>query len=367
MARESETPIGIMNLMREKNLREDKLEQPLVSIIILAYNSLGFIENCMESVLKTDYENIEVIIVDNASKDGSPQYLQGKFGREKKVTIVHSEVNVGFAEGNNIGARKANGKYLTFLNMDTTVTPHWINEVLAVMEADNSIGACQSKLLLMKHPEFFDSAGDFIDKYGVMMRRGGDLPEKDSGQYDKIEEIFSARGAAITIRRELFERIGGFDASYFLTYEDIDLCWRVRLSLYKVVFVPKSVVYHYGGFSLTQKRVFLSTKNWLTTLIKNYELQNILKVASQVVSIVCFTALVESLVKKRPILSLQRVAGLLWVILNLKLIWAKRLKVQSRVREIRDFEVMTKMMNTNLAVLYWPRVWRRLLKGGVNF
>lgn len=348
-------------------MRKDKLEKPLVSIIILVYNSLGFIENCMESVLRTDYENIEVIVVDNASNDGSPQYLQEKSGQQKKVTIIHNEVNTGFAEGNNIGARKANGKYLTFLNMDTTVTPHWIDEVLVVMEADDSIGACQSKLLLMKHPEFFDSAGDFIDKYGVMMRRGGDLPEKDRGQYDKVEEIFSARGAAITIRRELFERIGGFDASYFLTYEDIDLCWRVRLSLHKVVFVPKSVVYHYGGFSLAQKRVFLSTKNWLTTLIKNYELQNLLRVITPVVSIVFGTALVESLVKKRPILSLQRVAGLLWVVLNLKLIWAKRLKVQSQIRKIRDFEVMSKMMNTNLTVLYWPRVWRRLLKAGINF
>jgi hypothetical protein len=348
-------------------LREDEPEKPLVSIIILVYNSLRFIEDCLRSVLRTDYENIEVIVVDNASRDGSPQYLQEKFGQEKKVTIVHNEVNAGFAEGNNIGARRANGKYLTFLNMDTTVTPNWIDEVLVVMEADDSVGACQGKLLLMEHPRFFDSAGDFVDKYGVMMRRGGDLAERDCGQYDKIEEIFSARGAAITIRRELFERIGGFDSSYFLTYEDIDLCWRVRLSLHKVVFVPKSVVYHYGGFSLTQERVFLSTRNWLTTLIKNYELGNLLRVTAPAVSIVVAATLAESLVKKKPALSLQRVAGLLWVVLNLKMIWAKRLEVQSQIRKISDFEVMSKMMNTNLTVLYWPRVWRRLLKAGVNF
>jgi len=348
-------------------LRKVELEKPLFSIVILGYDSLRFIENCMQSVLGTDYENIEVIVVDNASKDGSFQYLEEKFAQDKRVTIIRNMVNVGFAEGNNIGARKANGKYLTFLNMDTRVTPSWIGEVLIVMEADDSIGACQSKLLLMSNPEYFDSAGDFVDKYGVMMRRGGDLPEKDRGQYDKIVEIFSARGAALTIRRDLFERIGGFDASYFLTYEDIDLCWRVRLSLHKVVFVPRSVVYHYGGFSLTPNRVFLSTKNWLTTIIKNYELQNAMRVMIPVTTIVFVTALFESLAKKRPILSLQRVAGLVWAILNLKPIWTKRLGVQSEIRKAPDVEIVSKMINTNLAVLYWPHVWRRMSKQGIDF
>lgn len=348
-------------------MKKEKLKKPLISIIILVHNSLGFIENCIESVLKTYYGNFEVVIVDNASRDGSPQRLREKTSQDRRVRIVYSEVNLGFAEGNNIGARKAKGKYLTFLNIDTIVTPNWINEVVGVMETDNSLGACQSKLLQMKNPEFFDSAGDFIDKYGVMMRRGGDLSEKDTGQYDNVGEIFSARGAAFTIRRELFERIGGFDASYFLTYEDIDLCWRVRLSGRKVVFVPKSVVYHHGGFSLTQKRVFLSTKNWLTTLIKNYDLSNLLKIISQVVSIMCFTTLAEIFVKKKPIHSLQRVKGLLWVILNLRSIWIKRLGVQNLIRKVRDIEILTQMINANLAVSYWPRVWRQLLKGGTTF
>lgn len=342
-------------------------EKPLVSIIILVHNSLEFIENCIKSVLKTKYENFEVVIVDNDSNDGSLQHLQKEISQEKKVRVIHNKVNLGFAEGNNVGAKKAKGKYLTFLNIDTVVASNWLNSTVRIMEADNSIGACQSKLLLMHNSEVFDSAGDFIDKYGVMMRRGGDLFEEDKGQYDKIEEIFSARGAAITVRKELFERIGGFDPSYFLTYEDIDLCWRIRLSGYKIFFVPKSVVYHYGGFSLTQSRVFLSTKNWLTTLIKNYELSNLARIITQVITIICFTAFAEMLLKRKPILSLQRMKSLIWVVLHFRSIWTKRLKIQSQIRKVRDIVIMTRMLNVNLAISHWLPVWRQLSKKGIAF
>jgi GT2 family glycosyltransferase len=357
MARENETSIDTTTDLVREGLKEAKLKRSLVSIVILVHNNIDFIENCIKSVLETNYENIEVVIVDNASKDGSSQYLRKKIGQQKKVKIIYNEVNLGFAEGNNIGAKEAKGKYLTFLNIDTIVAPDWMNAIVGTMDLDYSIGACQSKLLQMNNPEFFDSAGDFIDKYGVMMRRGGDLSEKDKGQYDKIEEIFSARGAALTIRKALFERIGGFDASYFLIYDDIDLCWRTRLYGYRVVFIPKSVVYHYGGFSLSPKRVFFSTRNWLTTIAKNYDLSNLLKKVPQAIAIICCAALAEVLLKRKPIQSSERMKGLVWVIFNFKLIWTKRLKVQSQIRKVGDSEVMTRMLDSNLAILHWRHVW----------
>jgi hypothetical protein len=143
-----------------------------------------------------------------------------------------------------------------------------------------------------------------------------------------------------------------------LTYEDIDLCWRVRLFGYKVVFVPKSVVYHYGGFSLSQERVFFSTRNWLTTLAKNYDLSNLFEIMPQTLMIVCCAAFAELLVKKKTIQFSERFKGLMWVILNFKLIWNKRLKVQNQIRKVGDVVVMTRMLNSSLAFSHWRRVWR---------
>lgn len=331
--------------------------KPLVSIIILTYNSLKFIEKCLESVLNTNYEKFEIVIVDNGSTDGTVELIQKRFGEEEKIKLIVNRENVGFAEGNNVGAKFAKGKYIVFLNADTIVDPNWINEVVKVMENNPDIGVCQSKLLLMDKPEFFDSAGDFIDKYGVMMRRGGDIPEKDIGQYDRVEEIFSARGAAMIIRKDLFEEIGGFDTMYFLTYEDIDLCWRARLNGHKIFFVPKSIVYHKGGFSLLPEKAFLTTRNWLLTLIKNYETWNMFKIMPNATVIAFFSALFEILTKRSPILFWKRIKALLWILFNFKKIWVKRLTVQSYIRKVSDREIMKVMLNRNLAITYWPKIW----------
>ena len=335
-------------------------DQPLVSIIILSYNSLKFLKKCLRSVLSTEYNNFEVILVDNASTDGSIEYVEKKFGHDYRLNIIRNERNLGFAEGNNVGARVARGNYVVFVNSDTVVDPNWLNELVNVMEENPAIGVCQSKLLSMENPKILDSAGDFIDYYGVMMRRGGDCMERDEGQYDTVEEIFSARGAAMITRRRIINEVGLFDPAFFLTYEDIDFCWRARLRGYKIYFVPKSVVYHAGeAFTSTSFKVFFTTRNRIVALIKNYELHNLMKFSPQVIAISILILAAELAIRNRPKLALNRLRGILWVLLNFKYVWKEHLRIQHHIRRVPDSEVMQHMVKTNLAVSYWLPLWRK--------
>jgi len=335
-------------------------DQPLVSIIILSYNSLKFLEKCLRSVLNTKYNNFEVILVDNASTDSSIEYVEKEFGHDYRLNIIRNERNLGFAEGNDVGARVARGNYVVFLNPDTVVDPNWLNEFVNLMEDDPAIGVCQSKLLSMENSKILDSAGDFIDRYGVMMRRGGDWMERDEGQYDTVDEIFSARGAAMMIRRRIINEVGLFDPAFFLTYEDIDFCWRARLRGYKVYFVPKSVVYHAGeAFTSTSFKVFFTARNRIMALIKNYELRTLVKFLPQIIAVSIFILTAELAIRNRPKLALNRLRGMLWVLLNFKYVWKEHSRIQHSIRKVPDSEVMQHMVKTNLAVSYWLPLWRK--------
>jgi len=341
-------------------LNKTKPWVPAVSIIIVNYNGSKFIGNCIGSALDNKYADFEIIFVDNASSDGSVEFVKEKFGHDKRLCIVKNDRNLGFAEGNNVGANVARGNYIAFLNPDTMVNPNWLKESLKVLKIDPTIGVCQSKLLSIENQKIIDSAGDFIDYYGVMMRRGGDLKEKDVGQYDKVEEIFSARAAAMMVRRKVINEVGLFDPTFFMTYEDIDFCWRVHLRGYKVVFAPKSIVYHVGeAFTPTEFKVFFTTRNWLISLIKNYELKTLGKIFPSVVALIVSILAAEIIVRKRPDLALRRVMGILWIVRYLRAIYKERLKVQLQIRRLADSEVMKHMVETNLAVLHWLPLWRR--------
>jgi GT2 family glycosyltransferase len=175
----------------------------MISIVILNFNGKKFLDECLSSVLKSNYPDFEVIFVDNASTDGSVEFVQSNFRGYSNLRIIRNNRNLGFAEGNNVGAKVAKGEYVVFLNVDTKVDPNWLKELVTAMESDESIGAAQSKLLQFDG-RTIDSAGDFINFYGFGWMRGHG--EIDRGQFNKIDEIFSARGAAMIVRKKSFRR-----------------------------------------------------------------------------------------------------------------------------------------------------------------
>lgn len=321
----------------------------MVSVIILNYNGKNFLNECLNSVLNSSYPNFEVVLVDNASTDDSIKLAKEKYGSSPALIIIKNSANLGFAAGNNVGTSYAKGKYILFLNNDTVVEPNWLIEIVNVMDRDAKIGAAQSKLLSLADRKTIDSAGDFIDYYGLSFQRG--LGEEDKGQYNQIDEIFSARGAALIVRSKILAEIGAFDDDFFFCYEDIDLSWRIRLNGYKIVFVPKSNVYHIGSASTISSatNVFHIEKNRLFALLKNMPLIYLAKYNPLTFTI---GEIMGDLMFNRPSLLYARIKAIFWVLKNFKKIWCKRLLIQRCIKKIDDKIVTKYMLKTNLKLLF---------------
>jgi hypothetical protein len=308
---------------------------PLVSIIILNFNGSGYTERCLRSVLKTIYSPFEVILVDNASTDNSFKAVSEVFALNPRLVLLQSERNLGFAGGNNLGASIAKGKYLVFLNNDTEIRPDWLNDIVKVMESDPMVGAVQSKLLSYDTISF-DGCGDFVTIFGDSFPRG--RFEKDVGQYDNVEEVFAARGAAMTVRRDLFKTVGYFDEKFFLTCEDTDLCWRIRLSGAKILYVPKSVVYH--AISSSSKKSFPKInhvfKNKLMMPVKNYSILNLMRCIPFVMICEGLSTLVSLVGPNKRNSGLSTIRAFIWLAINFRAVWQERLRVQNLIRKVPD-------------------------------
>lgn len=250
------------------------MAQPLVSIVILNWNGRKFLEQFLPSVQASTWTNKSIVVIDNASTDDSISFLQSHY---PNVQIVRNAGNFGFAKGYNEGLKQVKGDYYVLLNSDVEVTPGWIEPIIALMESDARIGACQPKLLQYHNRRLFEyagAAGGWLDYLGYPLARGRifDVCETDEGQYDTVAPIFWASGAAMFVRASLYHALGGLDAYFFAHQEEIDFCWRLQLAGYQVYACPQSVVYHVGGGTLPKgnsRKVFLNFRNNLIMMAKN--------------------------------------------------------------------------------------------------
>ena len=247
-------------------------KKELVSIIITNWNGKEYLERCLSSVFNQSYKNIEVILVDDASRDGSVNYLKRNFLRAK---IIVSEKHLGFAGVNNIGYKQSKGKYILFLNNDTEVTKDFLIKLINVLGSNKNIGGVQSKILFMDNSTRLDSVGAFLTNTGFLYHYG--IKKKDSSKYNKQIDIYTAKGACMLFKREVLKKIEVdseiFDSEYYSYFEETDMCHRVWLAGYRIVFVPNSVIYHEMGG--TAKKVdsailqYHSFKNRINSYIKN--------------------------------------------------------------------------------------------------
>jgi GT2 family glycosyltransferase len=254
-----------------------------VAVVILNWNGKEFLEKFLPSVIKHSKESAEIIIADNASSDGSVEYLAANF---PEIRIIQNETNGGFAKGYNDALSQVSSEYYVLLNSDIEVTANWIEPVIAMMDADRRIAACQPKLLAYHNRNYFEyagAAGGFIDHYGYPFCRGRIFQEieNDNGQYNNETEIFWATGACMFVRAELYHRFGGFDNDFFAHMEEIDLCWRLKNAGFKIMYCPGSVVYHVGGGTLPKKsslKTYLNFRNNLTLIFKNIPSEKIFQI-----------------------------------------------------------------------------------------
>ena len=250
------------------------MTQPLVSIVILNWNGRKFLADFLPSVHASTWQHKAIVVIDNASTDDSIAFLQSHY---PAVQIVQNAGNFGFAKGYNEGLKQVKSDYYVLLNSDVEVTPGWIEPVIALMESDTTIGACQPKLLQYYNRKFFEyagAAGGWLDYLGYPLARGRifDVCEPDEGQYDTAEPVFWASGAAMFVRANLYHELGGLDEYFFAHQEEIDFCWRMQLAGYQVYVCPLSVVYLVGGGTLPKgnsRKVFLNFRNNLVMMAKN--------------------------------------------------------------------------------------------------
>ena len=256
---------------------QDDFETPSVAIVILNWNGRHFLAEFLPFVLASTYVNKSIIVADNASTDDSIAFLQANF---PTVTIISNPVNEGFAKGYNSALQQVDSDYYVLLNSDVEVTPDWIEPIIDLMESNAGIGACQPKILSYASRDSFEyagAAGGWVDKFGYPFARGRvfDTVEKDTGQYDEAQPCFWASGAALFVRADMYQVLGGLDEYFFAHQEEIDFCWRLQLAGYKVFVQPLSVVYHVGGGTLPKAsthKTYLNFRNNLVMLAKNYPL-----------------------------------------------------------------------------------------------
>lgn len=254
------------------------MHPPEVAIVILNYNGRNYLEKFLPSVVASTYVNKKIIVADNASTDDSIVWLKKYF---PQVDLVLLDQNFGFAKGYNQALKQVSARYYILLNSDVEVVAGWIEPAITLMEQDIMIAACQPKLLSYYNRTLFEYAGasgGWLDLLGYPFSRGRvfDICEVDYGQYDDVQPIFWASGAAMVVRSEVYHKMNGFDEFFFAHQEEIDLCWRMQKSGYKIMSCPQSVVYHVGGGTLpkgNQKKVFLNFRNNLIMLAKNWSLQ----------------------------------------------------------------------------------------------
>ena len=258
---------------------------PSVDIIIPHFKRRDMLERCLDSLAKTRYPAMGILVVDNGGTEAGLVFLVKRY---KNARLLRLSENHGYAGGCNEGLKHSTADYVVFLNDDTEHDPLWLDELVHAARADERIGALQPKILSLQHyrrgKKVFDyagAAGGMINPLGYprCLGRTFSACETDHGQYDNPQDIFWASGVAMFAKRSIVEQLGGFDEDFFMQMEEIDLSWRMKLAGYRVCSVPSSIVLHEGGASLavgSVDKVYYNHRNNITMLLKNRSIASLL-------------------------------------------------------------------------------------------
>ena len=244
-----------------------------LGIVILNWNGIKLLEKFIPPLLKYTPEQHKIYVIDNGSTDDSIKFIK----KHKRIKIIKLDCNYGFAKGYNLGLRDVKEDILCLLNNDVEVTKNWTKSILKQFKEEADTAVIQPKLKNYFNKYEFDyagAAGGFLDKYGYPYCNGRiyNKIEKDFNQYDKLSDIFWACGACFFIRKNIFESHNGFDENFWAHMEEIDLCWRIQNSKFKIRFNHNSEVFHANAASLKQtnpKKTYLNFRNQLFMITKN--------------------------------------------------------------------------------------------------
>lgn len=316
---------------KHPHLESDELQ---ASIIIVNYNAGQKLLDCLSSISSTSPAPYEVLVVDNASTDGVAELVERDFPHFK---VIRAVTNLGFGGGCNLGANSATGRYLVFLNPDTTVDPGWLRSLLEPLSGENDIGLSTSRILLARQPDRINACGNSVHITGTALCVG---LGRQRDEFGAPGEVAAVSGAAFAIRRNLFESLNGFDETMFLYVEDTDLSLRSRLAGWRCWYVPESVVWHDYSLKITSRKVFFQERNRYLMLIKVLKWRTLL---------VLFPALILGEVMSWGFVLLRdrsnfknKISAYSWILKNWREITTAKKETQS-LRRVPDRELLRQM------------------------
>ena len=260
---------------------------PKVSIIILNYNAKDFLEKCILSIIQSDYDNLEIIVVDNDSQDKSHIECKERF---PQIKLIENKKNLGYCEGNNVGLKEANGEYIIILNPDTEVQSDWIKKFLEKFNKYGE-GLYQPKLLATNNKKRINSAGNMINVFGFGYSLG--KGKNDDKEYNKFKKINYASGACLFTSKKILEKIGYFDSFLFAYHDDLELGWKGAQLNIQSFYVPEIIVYHAESFSFkwSPKKFYLLERNRWYCILTHYSKSTFYKLLPSLIIIEIITCL----------------------------------------------------------------------------
>lgn len=248
-----------------------------VVVVIPQWNRKELLQHCLRSLQRQTFRSFRIVVVDNASQDGSPAMVRSEFPEVELFCLDH---NTGFARAVNHGIRHSRQPYVAVLNNDTETDPGWLQAAVSALDRLPLAGFCASRIMDFCQRDRIDSAGDCISRTGLPYKMG--LGETAVGKWLASRLVFGASAGAALYRRSLLEETGGFDEDFFMYLEDVDLSFRAQLLGYSCIYEPRAVVYHIEAASdperppagdkrglYTDRRVFWITRNRLLVLAQN--------------------------------------------------------------------------------------------------
>lgn len=331
---------------------------PFISIIIANYNGEKYLSICLNSVFKTKYSSFEVIIIDDGSSDESLRILSEFKKKFKNLLIVKNDKNIGAAASRNKASKIAKGRILVFLDNDTEVDKNWLDEMITVLNSDKTIGACQALL-----HDFENRKKIQVAKVLLWAATAWGLPigqmVNDTGKYTNIDPLVGL-SAGLAVKKDIFEKIEGFDEDEAVVTEDLDLSWRIWITGNRVVLSPKSIVYHWSKSVEQRKNMkhsekviyFHLTKNSLMSIIKNYEMLNAVKyfITSLLISLGRSTLVLLKRHDWSCIIGTSK--GIFFIMTHFRLILKKRIAIQKTRKVSDDILFQNIIIRDNLLHVY---------------
>lgn len=342
------------NLLDRLYLAILDMKPPLVSIIVPCFNARQSLTSCLSSLFSLSYPNFEVLVVDDASTDGSPQFIQRKFGHYRNLKILVNSQNLGPSRTRNLGIHQAKGQLVAFFETDMAAHPAWITRMVNYFTQHPEVGALHGRVLDLRRQNLIQADGlKLIPHTGwVVMRHYGRVAS--STPLDVSDSIIGSVGTVA--RRQVLLQVGGFDRSIGHKVDDLDLGWRIWLAGWPTVSLPTAITYHWGGKPKGARPISdLKAEKYFHRMtrvfIKNYEFANLIHYLPWLIFL-HFLRAVRHVILGNTVPFLGFLDSLVWTIWTLPDTLSQRRFIQKN-RRFTDAQLMDKIMVKGDILTIW--------------